>query len=71
MSGWRSSSGGRGRGRCVGAVKIDQVLREDSSEEVELIWGFEGWIRVGQIGRVGKAFQEEGASHPHPETDGV
>ena len=48
-----------------------QGLREDFSEEVELTWGFEGWKTVGQIGRVGRAFQEGGTACANPETDGV
>lgn len=51
--------GGAAREAEVGrTVRMNKVMKKDFSEAEELTWGFEGWVRVGQIGRVGRAFQE-------------
>lgn len=50
---------------------MDKVLKERFPEEVELTWGFEGWVSVGQIGRVGRAFQAEGTVSANSEVNNM
>lgn len=46
-------------------------MREHFPEQIELAWVFVGWVRVGQIGRVGRAFRREGTVCANTETDGI